>query len=154
MADNFSPSTSVMNDISKEKTTENVMHKEPLPCGSSLNNTNTSGQVPHQPRPTSTYNGESIQPFIDARSMPNPSAEKIKTHIVWSCLNILCCCWCVGCIACHYSLETERLRKNGDIQGALKNSERARSINVVGTMLGVIIIIIDVIYILYRIAKS
>jgi len=153
MADNFSPSTSVMSDISKEQTTENVIYKEPLPCGSSLNNANISGQVSHQPRPTSTYNGESIQPFINARSIPNRLAEEIKTYMVWSCLNILCCCWCVGCIACHYSLVTKRLRQNGDIQGALKASERARTINIISTMLGVIIMIIDVIYILHHIEK-
>jgi hypothetical protein len=154
MAANFSPSTSVMNDISKEQTTEKVINKEPLPSGSSLNNANISGQVSHQPRPTSTYNGESIQPFINARSIPNPLEEKIKTYIVWSCLNILCCCWCVGCIACHYSLETTRLRQNGDIQGALETSERARNINIVSTTLGVFITTMYLIYILHRIGKS
>jgi hypothetical protein len=45
MADASSPSTSIVYNLSKNSSKENVIYQEPSAAGSSLNNTNNSNKI-------------------------------------------------------------------------------------------------------------
>jgi hypothetical protein len=138
MASNFPPPL-VLNDLSKDQTTEHVIYKDPLVYEPSLDNTNKSDIVQHQPKPRSMQYVEIRHPPINSRSIHNSLGDEIKTYTTWSVLNILCCCMLIGCCACNFSMITKKLRKHGDIPGALEASKTARMLNIISTALGIII---------------
>jgi hypothetical protein len=70
----------------------------------------------------------------------DPRLNNIRNYRIWSILNILFCCFCVGFVACHYSYETDSYILKGNVQGALKASRNARITNVIATLLGIIIV--------------
>jgi len=72
--------------------------------------------------------------------------NSIENYQVWSILNILCCCWILGCVACYFSLETNNHKVRGDVQGALNASRNARTINIISTVLGIILNINLILY--------
>ncbi len=150
-ATNFSPSTPVIYNISKDKITENIIHKNEPRYGISLNNTNTTGSVYYQPK-FGLKNNHVFpqQPVINVRSAKTTSVYQIKSYTVWSIVNILCCCLCFGCIACYYSNETEDFKLSGNIQRALNASKKARIFNIISTVFGIITIIILIIIITVR----
>ena len=76
----------------------------------------------------------------------NGNINEIENHMVWSVLNILFCCFCLGFVACYYSTETKNYKIQGNFQAALAASRSARTINIIATVLGVIITINYVIY--------
>ena len=143
-----SPPPLVLNNLSKDQTTEYVIYKEPLLYEPSLDNTNKSDIIQHEPKPRSIQHGESRQPFINSLSIPGPFEDKINTYTTWSVFNLLCCCTFIGCISCCYSLKTEKLRKRGDIRGAVIASKQARMLNIISTALGVFILVSNLTYLI------
>jgi hypothetical protein len=137
-----------MNDLSKNQLQENVVHKElssfvsPL----NLNNRNIPGKVQYQSQSGSRDNAESTQPFVAVQLTETQSIDEIATYKCWSILNILCCCWCLGCIAFHYSRTTKKLKQQHNIRGASETSKQARNLNICGTIIGTIMIICVVVY--------
>jgi len=144
----------VLDNISKDETTENIVHKEPPRYGFlnplALNQTNNIGprQIPYQPQPQWTPMGNVRNPsniYVSPLSM-NPSLTEIDTYKVWSILNILCCCLCLGFVACYYSSETEEAKQRGDIQRALNASKNAQIFNIIATIVGIILITIIILF--------
>jgi hypothetical protein len=88
----------------------------------------------------------STQLFVNLQLSHTSSVDKIETYKIWSILNIIFCCSCVGCVACLYSTETERFKKQDNLQDALKASEKALITNIVATMTGLILFSIQVLY--------
>jgi hypothetical protein len=146
MGNNLSAPAVVFNNLSEDQITKAVVYQEPPSYESSLNNTNTSNTIQYQSQIGSRNNAASTQPFINPQFSQTSSIDNIKTYKTWSILNILFCCWFVGCIACWYSTETEKLKKHRDIRSALEASKQARNFNIIGTTLGLIIILLYVIY--------
>ena len=111
------------------------------PSSSSSEEMNKGSAFPNQFQPQKVHSTipPPIPPVIvqDLNSVPN--------YMAWSILNILCCFWILGCVACFFSIQTDDSKKNGDIQGALNNSRTARIINIVSTILGLILNIIVII---------
>ena len=90
------------------------------------------------------------QPSVTVQHCSVPPITKIKSHITWSIVNIVLCCWCLGCVACCFSMRTRTLRRTGDIQGALEASRMARGWNVCSTMCGIIILLYLLVHLFYR----
>ena len=148
-----SPPSLVLNDLSKDQTTEYVIYKEPFLYEPSLDNTNQSDIIQNQPKTRSIQYIEDRHPPINSRSIRDPVEDEIRTHTTWSVFNLLCCCTFIGCIACCYSLKTEKLRSHHDIPGALKASKTARNINIIGTALGIIILVITGFHFYYQLSQ-
>ena len=131
------PSPLVLNNLSKNQITL-------FPYEPSLNNPDNSGEVQHHPLPRPTQYIETHQPVAISRLIHGPLKVKIKTYTVWSVLNILLCCTCIGSCACYYSMETKQLRNRGDIRGAVESSKTARQLNIISTGAGIFILLIVV----------
>jgi len=140
MGDTSSPPTSIVYDLSKNPNKENVIYQEPSTAGSSLNDTNNSNKIQYQSQMESRNNAASTEPFVNLQLSQTSSIGKIETYKDWSILNIIFCSLCVGCVACWYSTETERFKKEGNLRDALKASERARTMNIVATLVGIILL--------------
>jgi hypothetical protein len=145
----YSAPASVVNDVPSGPITENVIHKSPPSYGFlnplALNNTNNVGPSTIQPQPQ--FGGmESTPNMYGVTTMVHLELDQVDSYQVWSILNILFCCLCLGAIACFYSCETNDAKLRGDIQGALNASRNARTINIICTVLGLILNVILVIY--------
>jgi hypothetical protein len=146
--------TSTVNDFSSDPPQENVVHAPPPSYGflnpSVLDNTNDVGQKPtqYQPQPQWSSPGTvgSPQTMYSIPTMVNPEINNVENYMVWSVLNILFCCLCLGFVSCYYSMETNNSKVRGDIQGALNASRTARTLNIITTCLG---LIINTMYVLY-----
>jgi hypothetical protein len=68
----------------------------------------------------------------------------ISEYMGWSIFNILFCCVILGGFACMKSRETRDRKRFGDLQGALKASKSAKTLNIWATVIGIVIIIIFV----------
>jgi hypothetical protein len=55
----------------------------------------------------------------------NQELNTIENYQVWSILNIIFCCWILGCVACYFSCETDNHKTRGDLEGALNASRTA-----------------------------
>jgi len=141
MANTSSPSTSIFYELSKNPNNENVICQEPSAAGSSLNNRNIFNKIQYQPQMGSRNKVAPTQPIIISQLSQTSSIDKISTYQIWSILNIIFCCLSAGCIACWYSSKTKRLKKECNIQAALKASEKSRHWNVVSTICGIITMI-------------
>jgi hypothetical protein len=141
----YPPPPAVVNDFSQGPTAEHVAQQQPPPYGfinpsASTDPSNTDvkptqyqppwGQPTNMVSPGNAYPGSVVI---------NPELNSIEDYQVWSILNIICCCWFIGCFACYFSLETNNNKQRGDIQGALNASRTARTINIISTVLGIII---------------
>jgi hypothetical protein len=76
----------------------------------------------------------------------NYNLNNIEEYYCWSILNILCCFWILGAVACGFSCITQSSKQRGDLQGALNASRTARTLNIIATIIGVIVYIIYIIY--------
>jgi hypothetical protein len=136
-----------MDKLSKNKTSEDVVQKPPLSYQVLFGEPNTSDNIQSQPQSVVlTSNDQCRQPFVSVQSTASQPIYNIKSHITWSILNILFCCWCFGCVACCFSMKTKELRERGDIQGASKASTAARQWNMLSTAFGITITIITIFF--------
>ncbi|CAF4084108.1 unnamed protein product [Adineta steineri] len=76
----------------------------------------------------------------------NNNHDEIESYMCWPIFSILFCGVGLGCIACCFSLKVGHLFKQGDTQGALRASKDARTMNILATLFGIIIIIIYILY--------
>ncbi|CAF0908407.1 unnamed protein product [Adineta steineri] len=76
----------------------------------------------------------------------NNNPDEIESYMCWSTFSILFCGVGLGCIACCFSWNAGRLFEQGDTQGALRASKAARTMNILATLFGIIIIIICILY--------
>jgi hypothetical protein len=129
------PTSSIADDLSK-----NINHEESPPSYTDLN--------PIQFQPEWRINHPDTHYVL---TVIDPELNNIQNHKFWSILNILCCCFCLGLIACHYSYETDLFILKGNIQGALSASRTARKINIIATILGTTVFFICIIYMIYTI---
>lgn len=61
-----------------------------------------------------------------AAAGPTVSLPPVPNHLVWAILSTLLCCWPMGVVAIVYSVQVERRRAEGNLQGALAASRSAR----------------------------
>jgi hypothetical protein len=113
---------SVTGDFSTNPYLENVVQKEPTnnvfvnPLSNNPNNVDPSTvQCQPQSQWGAMGNLGSTPNMYDVQTMVNPEINNIENYMVWSVLNIFCCCLCLGLIACYYSSETKNLKVRGDI---------------------------------------
>ncbi len=135
---------------SKYPYAENVVEKDPpsYACEYPLsNNTYNVGQntIQSQPQPQFVPTGNVVVTTAHVPKVVNPVLNDINNYQCWSILNILCCCICLGAVACYYSSKTDSALLRGDIQGALNASRNARTFNIIATVIGVIIITLNII---------
>ncbi|CAF0929593.1 unnamed protein product [Adineta steineri] len=107
-----------IHDLSKDRNSADVIYSKPpdyavlypkppnytVQSTESINCSNTHTQI-HQPQ--STYNINYLSPTINLNGNRIQSTDKISSYIVWSIINICCCCLCLGCVALHYSNKTK-----------------------------------------------
>ena len=141
-----------VDDLSQNRIKEQIFNGETSHYKSvypeTRNHPSTSTKV--HPLPLqSTYNMNSVPPVIRSRPI-----GKIKSYKIWSILNIIFCCSCLGCFACYYSNRTEKLKQSGDIRGAFKASKTARTTNIIATLIGITIIVINVLLFLSNMRKN
>jgi len=113
----YPPVTSTVNDFSRGQPQENVVHAPPpsyeLLNPSVLHNANNVGEKPtqYQPQPQWSPPGNfgNTQNMYGVPTMVNPDINNIENYMVWSVLNILFCCLCLGFVGCYYSSETNNL---------------------------------------------
>lgn len=94
-----------------------------------------------QPTPQN-FNQFSYQPTQHVGSLEQNryAVFQIPDYLVWSIFNCLCCCWCLGLFAIHYSSLTRTAKMTMNAQQAQENSKTAFSLNIASTLLGIIII--------------
>jgi hypothetical protein len=125
-----------------EAKVEDVNEEQPPPYQSL--NSNIINLIPTRSEPSQRQPEDSVY-----LTTTNVNLDSIKDHQCWSVFNILCC-WCVlGCVACYFSHETNKLIQQGDRQGALRASRYARNFNRIATIVGVLFIILYIIKIMY-----
>jgi hypothetical protein len=150
MTDNSStypPSSTLLKDFSTHPVTENVIHNKLSSDGFTnplaLNNTNNLGAKATEYEPQSqwreTERVNNTSNMYPALRMMNPQLDQIENFKIWSVINTLCCCLCLGLVACHYSFETENYKVRGDFQSALRASKNARMFNIIATVIGLIL---------------
>jgi hypothetical protein len=143
----------MMENLSKEKTSEDVVQEAPPSYHLLYGKSNTSEDVQSQPSSfVLTDNDQCGQPAVNVKLTPSQPIYTIESYIIWSILNILCCCCCFGFIACCFLMKTKDLKEHGDIQGALKASKTARKWNLFTTVFGITMISLQITY--YMIASS
>ncbi|CAF1219098.1 unnamed protein product [Rotaria sordida] len=142
---------SALQDLSKGEITENIILEEPpryeFVNPSAFNNQNNyvSGTLRYQPHWITIDNSGSTTTMLGTSSKMNPQISHIKNYKTWSIFNALCCCLCLGLVAFHYSKETEILLLRNDIRGAFNTSRKARRINIITTVLGIILLIVYIV---------
>ncbi|CAF0935902.1 unnamed protein product [Adineta steineri] len=113
-------------------------------------NTHDLNQKPSQRQLVSTiskntHDSNQEQPQRQLISTNN-NHDEIESYMCWSIFSILFCGVGLGCIACCFSLKVGHLFEQGDTQGALRASKDARTMNILATLFGIIIIIICILY--------
>ncbi|KAM3921165.1 dispanin subfamily A member 2b-like [Leptodactylus fuscus] len=68
-----------------------------------------------------------------------------KDYLIWSILNLICCCLPLGIVALIFSIKTRDATQQNDMMSATKNSRTAFNLNIAATVIGVIMIIIVVV---------
>ncbi|CAF0934775.1 unnamed protein product [Adineta steineri] len=120
----YSPTTTVMSDPTNDQSSRSP------PYDTLVRNAHDLNQEPSQRQLVSRNN----------------NLDEIETYMCWSIFNTLCCCICLGYIACCFSGTVEDLLEEGNIQGALRASKVARKMNILATFVGIFIIIVYIFY--------
>ena len=142
----------VTDSATNAETTENIVYKEsPRYRFSNLaalqkSTSGASNVVYYQPE-RGIWNNSGTAPYLNPGtttiSSPIPEVESYKT---WSIFNVFCCFLILGLVACAFSDMTKQATLRGDIQGALSASKKARVINIIATLVGMISIIVIMLY--------
>jgi hypothetical protein len=132
-------------DLSKNQITEKIFNKETpvyaFVYPETRNHPSTSTRV-HPLQLQSKDNMNCASPVICSR----PIGE-IECNKCWSVLNMICCF--IGCLAFYYSYRAGDMQQSGNIQGALKASSKASTINAIATLIGISTICISLSYAIY-----
>jgi len=144
----FIPSNNV---VQTEGYKDAVVTHQPRP-----NYAQTDSQVMQNPYqiptvPAHMYSNGRILPVSYANvrmNGPYPVVRKtVKVHdyLAWSICNMVCCCLVFGAIAVSMSIQTKTRKRFGDIQGAQSASKWAAILNIGGTIIGIIVIILVIV---------
>ncbi|XP_067941698.1 trafficking regulator of GLUT4 1-like [Watersipora subatra] len=88
--------------------------------------------------------GQPPQPSYQVVHQVPVTTEYVNPYLAWSIINCLCCCWILGLIAIIMSALVSQETGRGDIEKARSYSRCAFILNVLGTVIGVILIIVIV----------
>uniref|UniRef100_A0A8C4SWC4 Uncharacterized protein n=1 Tax=Erpetoichthys calabaricus TaxID=27687 RepID=A0A8C4SWC4_ERPCA len=80
--------------------------------------------------------------------------QQPKTFLIWSILNLLCCCFPLGLAAVICSMRVENANSVGDASRAKEASRIARALNITGCVLGALIVIIGVALYIFVLSKQ
>ncbi|KAK6467889.1 proline-rich transmembrane protein 1-like [Huso huso] len=75
-----------------------------------------------------------------------PPAE---TYLLWSIINLLCCCFPLGVVAVIYSIRVENAVSVGDVSRAVEASQTAKILNIVGVVTGALALML--IFVMYAV---
>lgn len=120
----------------QEQWGENVTTGQPPPYDIAVENKGRSNQSHSQLQNGVTHANGTVQPItttIIITSVPN--------YIWWSVLNIFCCCWICGCVACCWGIKVDKSLQKNQYEEAREASKAARQCNVAGTAFGIGIMI-------------
>ncbi|GCC40356.1 hypothetical protein chiPu_0023992 [Chiloscyllium punctatum] len=72
-------------------------------------------------------------------------SSNITTYLPWSIINLLCCCLPLGIAAVIFSCQAQNANELGNVDQARSASSTAKKLNIAGTVIGVILIILVVV---------
>uniref|UniRef100_A0A672HE66 Uncharacterized protein n=1 Tax=Salarias fasciatus TaxID=181472 RepID=A0A672HE66_SALFA len=78
------------------------------------------------------------------------SHDDMPTYLGWSIFTCLCCCWPLGLAALIYSNKVDTANASGDFQEAADASSTAKTLNTMGLICGIILLILIVAYRIYE----
>lgn len=114
------------------------------------NHENQAFIQPIQPnqQPVLYHNVYSNQPVpIQALQQPQGQPQKLPDpYLAWSILNILFCGLLFGIIALVYSIKSEFGLRDRDYDKAATNSRMAKRFNIIGTVLGGVVVLMYFFY--------
>ncbi|XP_077113522.1 dispanin subfamily A member 2b-like [Ranitomeya variabilis] len=93
-------------------------------------------------------NKKMYQPTSDVVTMqPGPVSYQTqqKDYLVWSIVNLICCCLPLGLAAVIFSVKTRDAANQNNAALASKHSGTAYALNIAATVIGVILIIVLII---------
>jgi hypothetical protein len=70
--------------------------------------------------------------------------NNVPEYTRWSVFNIGCCLFVIGACALCMSIKTRNRKRMGDLQGARKASKWAAILNTIATVVGIIVIILNI----------
>ncbi|XP_069803826.1 dispanin subfamily A member 2b-like [Dendropsophus ebraccatus] len=65
-----------------------------------------------------------------------------KDYLVWSVLNLICCCLPLGIVALIFSIKTRDATRQNNATLAAKHSHTAKALNISATVIGVVLTVI------------
>ncbi|KAL0973022.1 hypothetical protein UPYG_G00197850 [Umbra pygmaea] len=74
----------------------------------------------------------------------NKPRSNVPTYLAWSIFNTLCCCLPIGIAAIVCSCKADTANAVGEAERAADASRKAKILNIVGLVLGLVLIIIIV----------
>ncbi|XP_040271454.1 transmembrane protein 233-like [Bufo bufo] len=86
-----------------------------------------------------TSNAVTVQPEQASYRAPQ------KDYLIWSIVNLLCCCLPLGIVALLFSIKTRDACHQNDTVLANRSSRTAFNLNIAATVIGIVIIIIAVV---------
>ncbi|XP_056400023.1 dispanin subfamily A member 2b-like [Hyla sarda] len=94
---------------------------------------------------TEGYGEEMYPPTTDVVTVqpgaaPHPPPP--SDHLVWSIMNLICCCMPLGLAALIFSIKTRNAHYENDAPLAAGHSHTAKALNIAATVIGMVIIII------------
>ncbi|CAJ0950184.1 unnamed protein product [Ranitomeya imitator] len=84
------------------------------------------------------------QPTVNVVTMqpgPVPHQPPQKDYLVWSIVNLICCCLPLGLAAVIFSVKSRDATQRNNVELAAKHSGTAYGLNIAATMTGVIFLI-------------
>ncbi|XP_065890593.1 proline-rich transmembrane protein 1-like [Dysidea avara] len=81
-------------------------------------------------------------------------ADRPPNYLALSLVNLLCCCFPIGIAALIYSLRVDSEYSAGNYQEARRASNTARSLNIAGITVGIIIVVCCIIYVVVSVAVA
>ncbi|XP_056399372.1 dispanin subfamily A member 2b-like [Hyla sarda] len=99
------------------------------------------------------YGEKMYQPTTDTVTMQPgvvPYQPPQKDYLVWSIINLICCCLPLGIVALIFSIKTRDATHQNNTFLAAKHSGTAKNLNIAATVIGVVInIIVIAIYVVF-----
>ncbi|XP_069596876.1 dispanin subfamily A member 2b-like [Ranitomeya imitator] len=89
---------------------------------------------------------------VDMQPGPVPHQTPQKDYLVWSIVNLICCCLPIGLAAVIYSVKTRDATHQNNAALASKHSGTAYKLNIAATVVGIIVIIVFIV-IRFTVAK-
>ncbi len=79
------------------------------------------------------------QPMPPNNQMPPNCDMNIPDYLVWSILELVCCCLPFGIVSLIYSVQANNAKKMGNFTVAHENAEKAKKFLIWGVVLGAVV---------------